>query len=203
MAHLGTQESGEKSSIGQRVAKTQFDIQLLLPELPDEHDACAARLIDLMLEKKGIEKAHLREGNGSPAGEFCVHFDPAKISLTEVRSMARAAGAALDQRYGHLLLKTTGMSARRARTIRGQIAAIPGIIDVGVSVDGIIRIEFDKSVSNKDAVLASVSSLGISVELFPSARKELADVTGVKGTDEHRRRTFPRDTVRCSAKTRS
>ena len=184
MAHLGTQEPGEKSLDGQRVAKTRFDIQLLLPELPDDRDACAARLIDLMLEKKGVEKAHLREGNGTPAGEFCVHLDPAKISLTEVRSMAKSAGADLDQRYGHLLLKTTGLTARRARTIRGQISSMPGIIDVGVSVDGIIRIEFDKNVSSKDAVVDAVSSLGIPLEQLRSARKESPDIESEKDSEK-------------------
>lgn len=164
--------------------KTQFDIQFLLPELPDEHDACAARLVDLMIEKKGIEKAHIREGNGSPAGEFCVHFDPAKISLTEVRSMAKAAGAALDHHYGHMLLKTKGMTARRARTMRREIAAIAGVIDVGVSVDGFIRIEFDKTDSDEQTVLDSVSSLGISTEFLPNARKKLADVSDTRKPDE-------------------
>ena len=195
MAHTGTQTPSEKSADGQRVMKTRFDIQLLLPELPNERDACAARLIDLMLEKKGVEKAHLREGNGTPVGEFCVHFDPAKISLTEVRSMAKAAGAFLDQRYGHLLLKTTGVSARRARSIRGRISSMPGVIDVGVSVDGIIRIEFDKIVSNKEAVLASTSTLGIPLEQLPSARKESPDIAGVKDSARTAGRSHPHGSI--------
>lgn len=195
MAHLGTNESNENSSVGQPVTKTQFDIQLLLPELPNERDACTARLADLMLEKKGVEEAHLREGDGTPVGEFCVHFDPAKISLTEVRLMVQAAGAALNRRYGHLLLRTTAMSARRARTVRGQISALLGIVDVGVSVDGIIRIEFDKNVLDESAVVASVSSLAIPLEQLRRARRESPDRAGVKESESTAEHSHPHGSI--------
>ena len=122
--------------------KVRFDIQLLLPELPDEHDACADRLSELIIANEGIEKAHVR------SGEFCIHFDSNKISFDKVRSLVATAGAELGSRYGHLLLKTSPTYARHARTIRGRLAAIKGVIDVGVAVDGIIRIEFDKRIAD-------------------------------------------------------
>ncbi|TWU25108.1 putative cadmium-transporting ATPase [Novipirellula galeiformis] len=142
--------------------KVRFDIQLLLPGLPDEHDACADRLSELIVANQGIEKAHVRDG------EFCIHFDTSKISFDKVRSLVTTAGAELGSRYGHLLLKSSPMYARHARTIRGRMAAIRGVVDVGVAVDGIIRIEFDKRIADESAVLFAISGLGIAVERLPA-----------------------------------
>lgn len=138
--------------------KLRLDIQLLLPNLPDEHDACVERLSELIVAKEGIEKVHVR------SGEFCIHYDPKKISFDKVCSLATSAGAELGGRYGHLLLKTSPTYARHARTIRGRLAAIKGVIDVGVAVDGIIRLEFDKHVADEQAVLSATSGLGIAVK---------------------------------------
>lgn len=148
--------------------KTRFNIHLLLPEIPDEHDACTSRLSELIVAKKGIERAHLHNGNGQHPSEFCVHFDPKKISLNQVRSLVAATGAELDSRYGHLLLKTPPLYARRARTIRGRLEAIKGVIDVGVAVEGIIRIEFDRNLTDKQALLSAIAKLQIVAEQLPN-----------------------------------
>jgi Cd2+/Zn2+-exporting ATPase len=137
-------------------------IQLLLPDLPEEHDACADRLTELIVANEGIEKIHVR------SGEFCIHFDPNIISLDKVRSLVTTAGAELSSRYGHLLLRTSPTYARHARTIRGRLAEIKGVIDVGVAVDGIIRIEPDKHVVAERAVLLAISGLGIAFERLPA-----------------------------------
>ncbi len=147
--------------------KTRFNIQLLLPEIPDEHDACANRLSELIVAKKGIERTHILNGNGLQPTEFCVHFDPQKISLSDVRSLVVRAGAELDSRYGHLLLKASPMYARHARTIRDRISGIKGVIEAGVGVDGAIRVEFDKHVADKQTIASAISSLGISFEQMP------------------------------------
>jgi Cd2+/Zn2+-exporting ATPase len=144
--------------------KVKFDIQLLLPELLDQHDACLDRLSELIVANEGIEKAHVRDG------EFCIHFNPSRISFDKVRSLVATAGAELGSRYGHLLLKTSPTYARHARTIRGRLAAIEGVVDVGVAVDGVIRIEFDKRITNEQAVVPAISRLGIVVERLPAKR---------------------------------
>lgn len=167
--------------------KVRFDIQLLLPGLPDEHDACADRLSELIVDHEGIEKAHVR------SGEFCVHFDPSRISFDKVRSLVATAGAELSSRYGHLLLKTSPTYARHARTIRGRVAAIEGVLDVGVAVDGIIRIEFDRRIADEQAIVLAISGLGIDVERLPprpapsvarEEKRELAE-TAERGGHEH------------------
>ena len=70
--------------------KVRFDIHLLLPELQDEHDACVDRLSALIIDNDGIEKAHVH------SDEFCVHFDPNRVSFDRVRSLVAKAGAELD-----------------------------------------------------------------------------------------------------------
>ena len=146
--------------------KARFDILLVLPAIPDEEDACAHRLSEIVLDHEGVEKAHIREGKSGVPGQFCVHFDPNRISLRKLRSLVQAAGAKLDQRYGHLVLKNAPMHARQTRTIKSRIQAIPGVIDSGVSVDGVIRIEFDKQNANENSILAAIASLGITTELL-------------------------------------
>ncbi len=153
--------------------KARFDILLLLPEIPDEQDACAQRLGDLILDHQGIQKAHVRTSEGESPGQFCVHFDPNVISLQKVRSLVHAAGAELDHRYGHLLLKNAPMHVRHTRTIRGRLQALPGVIDVGVSLDGVIRIEFDRQLSDEETILAAIASLGVRADRLPSQSKAL------------------------------
>lgn len=165
--------------------KVRFDIHLLLPEVPDQHDACVDRLGELIIANEGVEKAHIR------GGEFCIHFDPDKISFEKVRSLAATAGAELGSRYGHLLLKTAPSCARHARTIRGRVAAIKGVVDVGVAVDGIIRIEFDQRIVDEKAVLSTISGLGIIVERLParpvpSAARETGESAETTEPHEHR-----------------
>lgn len=76
--------------------EARFDIQLLLPEVSEEHDPCADRLSELIIANEGIEKAHV------DSGEFCIHFDPNRISFDKARSLVATAGAELSSRYGHL-----------------------------------------------------------------------------------------------------
>lgn len=167
--------------------KARFDIQLLLSEVSDEHDPCADRLSELIVANEGIEQAHV------DSGEFCIHFDPNRISFDKVRSLVATAGAELSSRYGHLLLKTSSTYARHARTIRGRLAAIRGVIDVGVAVDGIIRIEFGKRIADEQAVLLAISGLGIAVEQLPAkpapsvATEEERELAETIELDEHGR----------------
>ena len=96
--------------------KTRIEITLLLPTVPNARDACVTRLGDLLRVKEGIEAAHVPDMPGKEPGQICIHYDPDQLSIGEVRELARRAGAELDKRFGHLLLKSEPMHARRARS---------------------------------------------------------------------------------------
>ena len=167
--------------------KTRFNISVLLPEIPDEHDACARRLSDMLLEHKGIEKAHNHQGEGVlTPDQFCVHFDPNYISLQKVRSLVKSVGAELDHRYGHLLLKAAPMNARQARKTRLQLEKFAGIVDAGVSIDGAIRIEFDKHITNDETILLSITTGGIDAEVVSPHRARRQFESGLAKTDQTR-----------------
>jgi Cd2+/Zn2+-exporting ATPase len=164
--------------------KSRFDIQLILPELPDQHDVFADRLNELVVGNEGIDKAYVRDG------EFCIHFDPNLISFDKVRSLVAKADAKLASLYGHKLLKSAPIYARYARTIHGRLAAIMGDVNVGVTVDGIIRIEYDKRIADERAVILAISSLGITVEHLPakpvrSAKKKERKYSETLEREEH------------------
>ena len=44
--------------------KLELDLSLVLPEIPDERDACVGRLTEL-LQAEGLEKVHLVREDGS------------------------------------------------------------------------------------------------------------------------------------------
>lgn len=90
---------------GNMTEKSRIEIALLLPSVPDARDSCVQRLADLLKSKDGIETAHVPDASGEGSGQICIHYDPDRLSVGDVREFARRAGAELDQRFGHLLLK--------------------------------------------------------------------------------------------------
>ena len=143
--------------------KTRIEIALLLPAVPDAHDACVQRLGDLLRANDGIEAAHLPDMNGKEPGQICIHYDPERLSIGEVRDLARRAGAKLDKRFGHLLLMSEPMHARQARTVESRATQIAGVLEAAASPVGLLRIEFDREVAGEDAIRAAVQKIGVRI----------------------------------------
>ncbi|MEX1027245.1 MAG: heavy metal translocating P-type ATPase, partial [Candidatus Paceibacterota bacterium] len=143
--------------------KTRIDIALLLPAVPDARDACVLRLRNLLRTKEGIETAHLVDVKDTGAGQICIHFDPARFSVGEVRDLARRAGVDLEKRFGHLLLKSEPMHARQARTVELRASQIVGVLEAAASPAGVLRIEFDRHLTTEEAFLAGVQKLGLRI----------------------------------------
>ena len=141
--------------------KARIDISLVLPDVPDAQDTCVNRLINLLEAKEGIDAAHLLDPSKDKSNQLCIHFDPKQLSLGEVRNLARRVGAELDDRFGHLLLRSQPMHASKARAISERLEEFSGILEAGVSPDGLIRIEFDREVVNDDAIRQAVERQGL------------------------------------------
>ena len=143
--------------------KTRIEIALLLPAVPDARDACVQRLGDLLRANDGIEAAHLTDTNGQRPGEICIHYDPDRLSIGEVRDLARRAGAELEKRFGHLLLKTEPMHARRAQMVESRARQIAGVLEAAASPAGVLRIEFDRQAADEAAIRAAVRKFGVRI----------------------------------------
>lgn len=164
--------------------KSQLQIELVLPELLDSRDDCVARLNGLIESRKGVEKAHLRQSNGEGSDTICVHFDPNVISMGEVRQYAVQAGADLSARYGHMLFRTSSMDARRARKIKEQIEKFKGVLDAGVSADGVIRIEYAKEMTSDQEIRTRIDELSIVVKQNLSPPTKLVSDEDHAGHDD-------------------
>lgn len=139
--------------------KTQIAIDLVLPSVPDARDACIQRLIDLLISKEGIESGHLLDSR--EPSNFCIHFDPKRLSMGEVRELAIRAGAELEQRFGHLLIKAEPMHARQARSVESQVSRIKGVLEVSVSPAGAMRIEFDRLEIDQKIIQVELRKIGV------------------------------------------
>lgn len=144
--------------------KMRIELTLLMPAVPDARDTCVARLSDLLRAKDGIEDAHWVDADANVPGQFCIHFDPDRLSMGEVRNLALRAGAELDQRYGHLLLKSGPMHARQARTVELQIRKLIGVMEAVVAATGEIRMEFDRQATDEAQIRTALR--GIDVRLI-------------------------------------
>ena len=142
-------------------AKTLIEIGLVLPVIPDARDACVLRLTELLTAKEGIETAHVKNTIGMGQDQICIHFDPNRISLGEVRALAKRAGADLDQRFGHFLLNSKPMHARQARTAEARANQIQGVLEAAVSPAGVLRIEFDRRSTDEEAIRIAVAKIGV------------------------------------------
>lgn len=145
--------------------KTKINLSLLLPQAPDERDACVTRIITTLENKKGIDRVHINPAyNGTPA-RLCFHYNPEIISLTEVNRLAQKEGAAITERFGHILIEVTGIrQPRHARILEAKIKDFKGVLSCSVSASGFIQLEFDKSQSTEKNVLDGIRKLHLQIK---------------------------------------
>ena len=145
--------------------KTKINLDIVLPDVPDEKDACIERLISLSQRQKGIEKVHLIPEKDGQETQLCFHYDPDLISLERVEELAKKAGAEITEHYSHLLIEVDGIREMiEASVMENQLRKVHGISDVSVSATGNIRIEFEQSKTDSQTIENAISKEGLRIK---------------------------------------
>ena len=142
--------------------KLSLQLALVLPGIPDERDACMARLTAL-LQVQGLEKVHIVQQEGKPV--LCLHYDPTKFTIAQVRSMTLAAGAHLSGRYQHELMRIEGMDCSTcAIVIEHALLRLDGVLEASVSYAAErMRLEYDTEKVSRKAIVQRLEALGYKV----------------------------------------
>ena len=61
--------------------KIKINLNIVLPDVPNERDECVQRIISATESKKGIEKVHIVPERETSKTKLCFHYDPNKISI--------------------------------------------------------------------------------------------------------------------------
>jgi Zn2+/Cd2+-exporting ATPase len=147
------------------MATLQLDLPVLLPGIPDAGDGCVDRLESLLVDKTGIERAHVAPPNGGPA-RLCLHYDPDVLTLAQVERYAHTAGVEITNRYGHAVFPIRAIAGEDAdRRIEANLLALPGVLAAAVSLPAQrARVEFDRDVSSREAIAAALTRWGYGAE---------------------------------------
>ncbi|MEW6400162.1 MAG: heavy metal translocating P-type ATPase [Chloroflexota bacterium] len=142
--------------------KLTLDLSLVLPEIPDERDACVGRLTNL-LQAEGLEKVHLVHENGG--ARLCLHYDPQRFSVSRVRELAQAAGAKIGNRFRHESLRIDGMDCPTcAVVIEHALQRTDGVLEASVSYAAErLRLEYDGGKIKRPAIVQRIQALGYAV----------------------------------------
>ena len=142
--------------------KLKLDLSLVLPDIPDERDACVGRLTEL-LQAEGMERGHvIREDS---AARLCLHYDPQRFSVSRVRELAQAAGARIGNRYHHETLRIDGMDCPTCATvIEHALQRTDGVLEASVSYAAErLRLEFDSEKIGRPGIVRRIQALGYAV----------------------------------------
>jgi len=142
--------------------KLRIDLQILLPHVPDEADACVKRLIDDLEGRNGIEQVHLRPGSDGAPAQMCVHYNPDVVPLARIREVVESAGAAISERYGHALWEVKGIGhQRRARTVAEQLKSLWGVLEAEASAAGFVHVEYDRREVSEERILKVLAGMQV------------------------------------------
>ncbi|HEY6956070.1 MAG TPA: hypothetical protein VI385_12555, partial [Flavisolibacter sp.] len=145
--------------------KTRINLDILLPEVPNERDECVARIINRLQYKRGVDKVHVIPEGGRQKAQLCFHYDPSEVSVNKVEQLAKQAGAQITEHYGHLLIETTGIrQPRHARIIEAQLRRQKGMQRVSVSGTGFIEAEFSKDNTSDETIFEQIKKAGLRIK---------------------------------------
>lgn len=144
--------------------KIKINLDIVLPDIPDEKDECVERVITIIQNNKGIEKVHIVPETESTKAKLCFHYNPDIISVEKVQKLAERAGAKVSERYGHLLIEVTGIrQTRHANIIELSLKDVKGILSVSVSGTGMISLEFDEKETSPQKIYKQIKKLGLHI----------------------------------------
>lgn len=142
----------------------EIELPLLLPEVTRERDRCVRTLTRMLRTRPGVVQAHVLPPSGDAPPQLCLHFDPAQLSVSRVRELARAAGTAIGERIGHLTGELRpAPNARAARTLGARLEREPGVLEAGVSASAAIHVEFDRKRVRPGQLEAVLREAGLSL----------------------------------------
>ena len=74
---------------------------------------------------------------------------------------ARAAGATLTARFGHIVWQVEGIEQqRRARTVAELLSRLDGVLEAQATASGALRVEFDRGVIDEARIESVLIPLG-------------------------------------------
>ena len=142
--------------------KTKINLDILLPGIPDEKDACVRRIIDEMENIRGIERVHVVSENNESKAQLCFHYDPQVMSIERVQDLAAQAGARLSKRYRHALLEVKGIRhQRQTNLVEAALKNEEGILSISVSATGFVAVEFDSTIITEGELYALLRKQGL------------------------------------------
>ena len=144
--------------------RTRINLDILLPEVPDDRDECVSRIIRLLQPQRGIDKVHIIPKQGNKNAQLCLHYKPDEISINKIEQLAKNAGAEITEHYGHLLIETSGVrQPRHARIIEVQLKSQEGIQNISVSGTGFIQVEFNKEATSEKRIVRQIKKAGLKI----------------------------------------
>ncbi len=146
----------------------QMSLALVLPTM-DAADCCVDRLAEWLQDRKGIVRAHITRANST--AELCIHFDPQRISLEQVRRLAAEAGATISDRYRHEQLPFAGLDAADAAdSVTTTLERLPGVLHANVNyAAGLAFVAYDSTRLRREAIEAALEQQGVRLLPPPSA----------------------------------
>ncbi|HEA30861.1 MAG TPA: heavy metal translocating P-type ATPase, partial [Leeuwenhoekiella sp.] len=150
--------------------KLQLKIPVILPQVPNEKDACVKRLIKELEAEEGLEKVHIADEQADSVPQLCFHYDPDIISIDRIQTLAERTGAEITEKYGHLLIEVSGIRhTRHARLVEKKLLDIDGVLEASANAGGMIRLEYDKRETNFEEISARLEKEDLKVNKSSSA----------------------------------
>lgn len=173
--------------------KVKINLDILLPDVPDEKDACVQRIITELSDTRGIDQIHIIPEKDDAKAQFCFHYDPATISLEQVQKLAEQAGATISKRYHHIVVEVNGIRhQRQTNLIETVLRQEPGILSASASVTGVIAVEFDTEQTTDAKVYKLLQKQGLDVVNKKNEHKHV-HVEGEKHDHDHEDDTHDHD----------
>jgi len=143
--------------------KLQLDLELLLPHIPDQHDACVVRLQQQLALVRGVIEAHIETANGKIG--LCIHYDPSLLTLAAVKRLTVQAGAEVSGRYLHEVIAVEGMDCSDCvLAIEHGLGRMNGVLTAIVNyAAGTLRVEYDTTRVKRSALVERIHGLGYRV----------------------------------------
>lgn len=141
----------------------ELEIPLLLPGIQDDRDDCLKRLEAALQDRKGISRSHL-ELEKSPV-QLCLHYDPAVVSMEDVRRLAERSGAGIIGRYHHERVPIEGMDCSDcAVVLEHSLSRMDGVLSISVNYAAqLMQLELDSRQTSRRAIEKRVRQLGYRV----------------------------------------